>query len=188
MTEVSWFSVPGHTTAWITYTCGDYIRRWRLHTRLCRDLFTASRSWTNSPDLHPQLHTTETILLSPSVTSWHLPHQIEASFEFRVLRTLWLISAGASPPPYFNEILSDEIICDDEVFTTFRWSPALQGLLVCRLPTYSQKGGSVPKMHFGTVYCIKSTIFCQYIFPFLLIFSENVMTVIHKIQQFFLKK
>ena len=29
-----------HATSWITYTCGDYIRRWRLHTRLCRDLFT----------------------------------------------------------------------------------------------------------------------------------------------------
>ena len=157
MTEVSWFSVPGYTTSWITYTCGDYIRRWRLHTRLCRDLFTASRSWTNSPDASRQL-------------------------------SGGLISAGASPPPYFNEILSDEIICDDEVFTTFRWSPALQGLLVCRLPTHSQKGASVPKTHFGTVYCIKSTFFCQYIFSFLLIFSENVMTVIHKIQQIFLKK
>ena len=51
-----------------------------------------------------------------------------------------------------------------------------------------QKGASVPKMHFGTVYCIKSTFFCQYIFSFLLIFSENVMTVIHKIQQIFTKK
>ena len=51
-----------------------------------------------------------------------------------------------------------------------------------------EKGASSPRMHFGTVYCIKPTIFCQYIFSFLLIFSENVMTVIHKIQQFFLKK
>ena len=51
-----------------------------------------------------------------------------------------------------------------------------------------QKGASRPRMHFGTVYCIKSTFFCQYIFSFLLIFSENVMTVIHKIQQFFTKK
>ena len=55
MTEVSWFSVPCHATSWITFTCGDYIRRWRLHTRLCRDLFTASRSWTNSPDASRQL-------------------------------------------------------------------------------------------------------------------------------------
>ena len=38
MTEVSWFSVPCYATSWITYTFGDYIRRWRLHTRRCRDL------------------------------------------------------------------------------------------------------------------------------------------------------
>lgn len=51
-----------------------------------------------------------------------------------------------------------------------------------------EKGANRPRMHFGTVYCIKPTIFCQYIFSFLLIFSENVMAVVHKIQQIFLKK
>ena len=156
---------------WHAYTCGDYIRRWRLHTRLCRDLFTC-------------LTQLNKFARFASATEWWFDFGVSGTPR----PTLRFFTAGASPPPYFNEILSDEIICDDEVFTTFRWSPALQGLLVCRLPTHSQKGASRPRMHFGTVYCIKPTIFCQYIFSFLLIFSENVMTVIHKIQQFFLKK
>ena len=54
MTEVSWFSVPGHTTSWITYTCGDYIRRWRLHTRLCRDLIMQASRLHHSPVRHKQ--------------------------------------------------------------------------------------------------------------------------------------
>ena len=158
MTEVSWFNVPWFAVEQIRPIC-------------IRNCTRQKQSFSLPPSL-----------CDTSLIRWRQVLSLECSARYG------LISAGASPPPYFNEILSDEIICDDEVFTTFRWSPAMQGLLVCRLPTHSQKGASRPRMHFCTVYCIKPTIFCQYIFPFLLIFCGIVMTVIHKIQQFFLKK
>ena len=86
MTEVSWFSVPCYATSWITFTCGDYIRRWRLHTRLCRDLIMQATACIIRPldTNNRKLHFAITHNLPPSdeggVTKWRRERVAKCSY------------------------------------------------------------------------------------------------------------